>query len=266
MNIKILSAGSLKPFFDKLIPIYKHHRELVTFEIEYTGSLECIRRIYKGEKVDLVAVADYSLLEEFVNEGVTDKYYLLAGNEMVICFTDNSIYAEAIDASNWFQFITGGEARVGHTAPDLDPAGYRALMVMELAQKFYGPKDLLSNFLSNEKRQVFTNAGVMVEQLILHQVDYIFEYYSVAKNNNLKFIKLPKEINLSEPNEAYYAQARVGIRNFKNEYYEKVGCPIAYAYSVLSPDIHIMAFADYLQSSAVHELLKICNLKPIFIK
>lgn len=266
MNVKILSAGSLKPFFDKLISIYKHDRAQVTFEIEYTGSLECIRRIYTGEKVDLVAVADYSLLEEFVNEGLIDKYYLLAGNEMVICFTDNSIYAEAINESNWFQFITGGRVRVGHTSPDLDPAGYRALLAMELAQKFYGQKELLSNFLSNQKRQVFTNAGVMVEKLILNQVDYIFEYYSVAKNNNLRFIKLPNEINLSEPNEAYYAQARVGIRNFKNEYYEKVGCPIAYAYSVLSPDIHIVEFADYLQSSAAHEILKTYNLKPIFTK
>lgn len=266
MPVRIFSAGSLKPYFDILIPQFARTGE--TYEINYMGSLECTRRIYQGQYADLVAVADYKLLEDLKNEGIINEYFCWASNEIVLCYTDKSKFAEDIDESNWFKVIANPEVKVGHTSPDHDPAGYRALLVIQLAERYYRDKGFANNLLTSSHRQVFANASLLVNNLLEGKVDYIFEYFSVARNNNFSYIRLPQMINLSDPNESYYKNAVVLVKNYKDGYSVINGGPIIYAFAILpkcedSPVVKELA--QLLQSPVSHQLLKKNYLKPIFM-
>lgn len=266
MTINILSAGSLKAYFDKLIIEYQQIADPIEFKLEYTGSLECVRKVYKGQAVDIIAVADDLLLQYLVQERIIFDYQLLASNEMVICFTDKSKYAKEITSNNWFHFLISDQVKLGHTSPDLDPAGYRALLVLKLAQEYYAETRLFQNFMDKENRQVFSNASFMVDELINGHLDYIFEYYSVAKNNNLNFIKLPNPINLSIANEANYARAQVKVNSYKNELVTIKGAPITYAFAILPHPKHhqVKEFATFMHSKSAAKILSLCNLNPLF--
>ena len=70
-------------------------------------------------------------------------------------------------------------------------------MVMQLAEKYYGIKGLYKNLMaSRHKKNIRPKAVEIVNLLKTGNMDYAWEYLSVAVQHKLKFIKLDDHINL----------------------------------------------------------------------
>ena len=93
----------------------------------------------------------------------------------------------------------------------------------------------------------------LISLLQTGNMDYAFEYLSVALQHKLKFIRLPDEINLgSFQYEDFYRQAKVKIAGKKpGEFREVQGSPIVYGITLLknAPDRKAaIAFLKYFLS------------------
>jgi molybdate/tungstate transport system substrate-binding protein len=105
----------------------------------------------------------------------------------------------------------------GHSDPNLDPCGYRSLMVLQLAEKFYQKPGLYEKLLANRpEANVRPKSVELVSLLQTGDMDYAWEYRSVAVQHGLKYIVLDDHINLgSYQMDDYYKQAKVEVTGNK---------------------------------------------------
>ena len=201
---------------------------------------------------DIIASADYKLIpDRMYGGGYADWYIAFARNTMVICYRDNAPGSAEIVSGNrtWFDVLRNDPVSYGHSDPDQDPCGYRTLLVVQLAQAYYyddatsfdvtpgadadGLYDTLIPKSEHERgRTGGTNSTArpggseevvsaksvdLITALEAGDLDYAFEYRSVAVQNELNYIELDDYINLSRTNaeiegiEDFYATASIEI-------------------------------------------------------
>jgi molybdate/tungstate transport system substrate-binding protein len=144
VTLKIIPAGSLLYSLEAIQGDFEAAHPGVDVQVEGHGIIQAVRQVTDLHRlVDLVAVADESLIPELMyrpmeegNENYSDCYVPFAVNEMVIAYTNRSHYAEEIAANNWDQVLSRSDVRVGLSNPMLDAAGYRALTIILLAERY----------------------------------------------------------------------------------------------------------------------------------
>ncbi|HEX3012296.1 MAG TPA: extracellular solute-binding protein [Syntrophomonadaceae bacterium] len=235
-TLTIFHAGSLKaPMADFKTEFLKSHPRARIY-YESSGSLDCARKVTEqGRKADIIASADYSVFDQLMIPQYTEWYALLAKNEMVLCYTDKSKFAAEINADNWYQVLTRDGVVYSHTNPDLDPAGYRALMVWQLAESHYKAAGLNAKLIAGcPADKVYNSAADLTSALQAGTIDYAFEYLSVAKQNGFKYVTLPEQINLSSTQYAdLYKNAKVTTAGTTaGTTVEQIGQPIVYAITI----------------------------------
>lgn len=246
-KIIIFHAGSLSvPFsqiekeFEKKYPKYDVLREPA-------GSVACARKIIDlNKKADIFASADYKVINDLVIPQYAKFNALFATNEMVIAYTNHSKYNKKINQNNWTNILLKKGVKVGHSNPNLDPCGYRSVLVAKLASIYYnkpnfynklmGYKKYYKNGIENKNKIVVRPKETdLLSLLEIGAIDYLFIYKSVAKQHNLKFIELPPQINLSSSKyKNYYKQVSFKIIGKKpGEFIEKRGAPMIYGITIL---------------------------------
>ncbi|MDI6704096.1 MAG: extracellular solute-binding protein [bacterium] len=265
----IIHAGSLTVPFRELEGAFERLYD-IDVRRDVSGSLSCVRKITELQKsADLIALSDHTLFRDLLIPRFVDNYIPFAKNEMVIVYTDKSIYAEEINANNWYEVLTRGKVRLAHSDPNCDPCGYRALLVWKLAEKHYkilGLYDMLKrNCPEKNIRPKETDLVALIE---VGEIDYAFIYRSIAKQHRLKFIELPPEINLSEKDFAdFYKEVGIRIKGKRqNELIEKHGEPIVYGIGILKDALNKEAassFIEFLLSDKGKEIIRECGQKPI---
>ncbi len=208
-SIIVFHAGSLSVPFKKISKAFeKKHPEFVV-QREASGSVMAARKIVDLHKpCDVMASADYEVINNLLLKTGNAKFNaLFATNEMAIVYTDKSRYSKTINTKNWPYILMKKGVIIGHSNPNDDPCGYRAMLVVKLAEKYYHIKGLFKklfgypNFykVGMEKRGkviVRPKETDLLALLKLHLVDYIFLYKSVAIQHHLKYIELPPQISL----------------------------------------------------------------------
>src|SRR6185503_18609137 len=86
---------------------------------------------------DVVAVADYGVIAKLLLPQYASWYVTFASNAMVLAYTERSSGAAGITGENWWRVLLRKDVRWGSSDPNLDPNGYRALMVAQLAEAHY---------------------------------------------------------------------------------------------------------------------------------
>ncbi len=200
-KLLIFHAGSLSVPFKEMAAEFAAEHPSVKVERIAGGSLAMIRQVTElGKRVDIVASADYSAIPKMMYPRYADWTIRFATNRMVIAFTESSKFANEINGDNWYEILQRPGVRFGHADPNMDPCGYRTLMVWKLAEKYYGVPGLYESL--NKACPAANVRPKSVELLALlesGELDYAFEYQSVAVQHGLKYINLPKEIDLSDP-------------------------------------------------------------------
>jgi len=232
--LKVFLAGSLalpleqiKVRFEQDFASYRPAGSMMTYNVEVqlepAGSVQCIRKVMDlGEKADVLALADYSLIPEMMMPENADWYLKFAKNRIVLAYTNNSMYAGEVAPTNWYQILRRPDVRWGFANPNVDPCGYRALWAIQLAELEYNDDEIFEDLVEansaitmtkeedsyiyiapedlkpNTERIVIKDKSVeLVASLQSGGLDYAFEYLSVAQQHGLRFVQLPESIDLS---------------------------------------------------------------------
>jgi molybdate/tungstate transport system substrate-binding protein len=261
----VFNAGSLaKPFSDLLRAFQAKHPDVVPAQ-ENSGSLEAARKLTDLGKIpDVIGVADYGIIPKLLIPRHATWYATFARNSMVLIYTDESVGAREINGQNWWQLLLRPEVRAGHSDPTLDPNGYRTLMVFQLAERFYRQPGLAARLdHAIPPRYIRPKEADLTALVQAGELDYSWSYASIAKTAGLRYVQLPREIDLSDPSLAKsYSQASVrlpGKQRSGGDSVEFRGEPIVYALTIPTAAPHpraAVAFVQFVFSSEGQAILR----------
>ena len=234
-RLVVFNAGSLaRPIRAALDTFATRHR--VTIEQESAGSLESARKLTELDKIpDVIALADREIFPRLLVPSYMDWYAHFARNRMVVAFTDGSRHASAISPENWWRVLQRSDVEVGRSDPNLDPNGYRTLLVLQLAERRYGEPGLGDRLLARSPaRNVRPKEADLVGLLQAGELDYIWSYESMAQAAGLRYVQLPPAIDLGDPSRAEeYGAASVRVAGrTPGDTLVFHGEPIVYALSI----------------------------------
>jgi molybdate/tungstate transport system substrate-binding protein len=268
--LKVIAAGSLLSPFAQAEQEYEADHPGVDVQIEGHGSIQVIRQVTDLHRTaDVIAVADESLIPDLMYrpmegtvQNYTDWYLPFATNEMVITYTNRSRYHEEITPENWYRILERPDVRVGFSNPMLDAAGYRTLMVIQLAEEEYGDPMVFERIIADhfpstlsvsdtgnsttitlpeimrpsDDHVVIRDGSIYLLSLLdAGGIDYAIEYKSVAEGMGLPYVPLPDSINLGSAEYAdHYGTVTValGFPRFSTIGRERTGRPIVYALTI----------------------------------
>ncbi len=252
-TLVMFHAGSLTMPFETMEKEFEALYPGVDLQREASGSQAAARKITDLHKpCDIMASADFKVIDKLLIPKYADWNIRFATNQLVLCYTDKSRYANEVNATNWYDILQRKDVIWGHSDPNLDPCGYRALMVLQLAEKYYGKPGLNDRMLANRPQaNVRPKSVELVSLLQTGNMDYAWEYLSVAVQHGLKFVTLPDEINLGNyMHDKFYSQAVVKVTGKKpGEYMEMKGASVTYGVTLVkdAPNREAaVAFLKYL--------------------
>jgi molybdate/tungstate transport system substrate-binding protein len=189
-------------------------REGVAVEQESAGSLETARKLTElGSVPDIVGLADAEVFPQLLVPEHVAWYARFARNRMVVAYTPRSRGADSIATGNWHRVLADPSVEVGRADPDLDPNGYRTLLVLQLAERYYGEPGLAGRLLANApERNVRPKEADLVGLLQAGELDYIWSYESLAQATGLRYVTLPDSIDLgTAADSAFYRTASIRV-------------------------------------------------------
>ncbi len=269
-KLVIFHAGSLTVPVDELSKAFQEEHPNVTFETEAAGSRTTARKVSElGRQADLVMSADYTVIDNLLIPDFADWNVRFARNTMVIAYTDEAKFADEINSDNWYEVLPREGVIYGHSEPDADPCGYRTLMVWQLAEKHYDEPGLYEKLDENcPPENVRPKSVELIALLESGDMDYAFEYRSVAVQHGLNFVELPEEINLSMVEHAdFYSQAEVELSGSEpGETITTNGKPIVYGVTIPSnapsPELAV-EFVEFLLGPEGQAIMEAQGQPPI---
>jgi molybdate/tungstate transport system substrate-binding protein len=261
----VFNAGSLARPFNAILKAFTAKYPDVVPAQENSGSLEAARKLTELGKIpDVIGVADYGVIPKLLIPKHATWFATFARNSMVLIYTDQSIGAGEINGRNWRQVLLRPGVRSGRSDPTLDPNGYRTLMVFQLAEKFYKQPGLASRLeRGHPPKYVRPKEADLTALVQAGELDYSWSYLSIAKAAGLRYVQLPREVDLSDPKLAdWYAQARVwtpGPHRASRDSVEFRGEPIVYALTIPTAAPHprtAQAFVKFIVSPEGQAILK----------
>ena len=211
-ELVIFHAGSLSVPFREVSAEFNKLYPDVDIKAEAAGSRACARKICDLKKeCDVMASADYKVVSSLLMQDYADYNIRFATNEMVIAYTEKSKYNHLIKTDNWYEILLKEDVALGRSDPDLDPCGYRTLILFQLAEKYHGISGLAGE-LQQKDEHIRPKETDLLALLEAGEIDYLFIYRSVAAQHGLNILLLPDQINLkSESFSEFYNTASVKL-------------------------------------------------------
>lgn len=266
-ELVVFTAGSLRIPLEKVAEEYKrlHGTDVI---IEASGSVEAIRKVTDlGRKADIIAVADYRLIPRFLVPRYASWYIAFASNELVLVYTNHSKYHELLEKhpEEWYEILSRSDVKWGFSDPNKDPCGYRAVGAIGLASLYYHNASILGLLTNNTNIEVRRMENGTLELVVpadlevrsgsnlvvrpksvdlialleAGELDYAFEYRSVAVQHHLHYLRLPRAINLGDPRESsFYSRVVVRILSGTDKETAVAMAPIVYGITVLDDAPH----------------------------
>ena len=268
-EIIIFHAGSLSVPLKQIALEYEKKNPHTKILLEPAGSLVCARKVTELKKpCDIVASSDYFVINELLIPEYASWGIKFATNEIVIAFGDKSKYSDTIDSLNWMDILQKKDVIYGRSDPDSDPCGYRTIFTFMLAEKYYKIPGLADKMTVKNSEYIRPKEVDLVALMESNAIDYMFQYKSVAIQHGLKFIELPKDINLSDPaRNSLYASVSTDIAGNKPGTKMKVdGDYINYSITVLDnapQKAEAINFIEFLISEEGMKILKANGQEPL---
>ncbi|WP_047267290.1 extracellular solute-binding protein [Marinitoga sp. 1197] len=260
-KLVIFHAGSLTNVLKALSIEFERENPDINVQLMGSGSLVVARKITElNQLADIAFVADYTIIPDFLYNKYANFNVIFSNNSLVLAYTDNSKYKVQINEKNWYKIIFNKKVIFGHSNPELDPAGYRTLMTLQLAEKYYNENELYQKFLNSRNRMILKKSVDLIAYLEANEMDYAFLYKSIAFQYNLKYIELPEKINLSSIKyKGNYKKVFVEVPGKDGEKIKIYGKPINYSFTILknAPHYNIaVKFIKFMYSKKGKEIFK----------
>jgi len=250
-ELYIFHAGSLTLPFLEIEKSIEQINPMLDIKREPAGSIKCARKVSELKKpCDIMASSDYRVIDKLLIPEYASWNIKFATNQIVLCFTDSSKYGKEINSNNWMNILRKKDVSWGYADPNIDPCGYRSLMTMQLAEIYYKSKGLYEKLLKNcPKENIRPKSEDQIALLQTGNLDYAWEYFSIAKQHKLKYIELPEEINLSNYKfDKYYEKAKVKVAGKSpGEFIEITGKSITYGITIINNSANFDAATTFLE-------------------
>jgi molybdate/tungstate transport system substrate-binding protein len=210
----IYHAGSLTAAFSQVEKLFTQQTGICVSDVA-AGSVDAARRITAGgEPCDIYASADYQVIEGFLKPaGYADYDILFAQGGMVLAYTTNSANAGSIAtstrpfsppgsipdaAADWYRKLTQSGVAIGGSHPFLDPSGYRADLIFQLAEDRYRVDNLYDALVSHYFILKPSDAlGKTFDYQLIYEHS-AFAAYQADATRTYRYVLLPDAINLSK--------------------------------------------------------------------
>jgi molybdate/tungstate transport system substrate-binding protein len=240
----IYHAGSLTAAFSQVEKSFTQQTGICVTDVS-AGSVDLARRVTAGrETCDIYASADYEDIDVLLKPAGYAQYNIVfAQGEMVLAYTINSKNSATIAdprgvfnppasipdaADDWYAQLTQSGVTVGGSHPFLDPSGYRADMIFQLAESHYAVPNLYDKLLTHYALTRSTDAlGKTYDYQVIYAHSALAAYNADA-TKSYRFVKLPEDIGLGDP----------GL----NHHYRKAG--------VIVPGLHVAGAAHSVRIPA----------------
>jgi len=246
-KVIVFHAGSLSVPFGEIEKVFEKKYPQYDVVREAAGSRACARKITDVKKpADVMASAAYKVIDNLLIPDYAKFNVQFVTNEMAIAYTSRSKYANEINEKNWTDIFLRDGVKIGHSNPNLDPCGYRSILVTKLAEIYYNKPGFYDKLMGYGED--YTNAEENKNKIIVRPketdllglleagaYDYLYIYKSVAKQHGLKYITLPPEVSLkSKKYSDFYKNATFKITGKKpGTFITKKGAPMVYGITVV---------------------------------
>jgi molybdate/tungstate transport system substrate-binding protein len=271
-QVSLVFAGSLVVPFDRVATAFERQHQGVTVTTEGHGSIQAIRQVTDlGRRFDVVVTADAQLLPALMfgrrmpgsSRPFASWDASFATNRLVLAFSPRSPLAARFTTADWYKLLAEPRVRLGLSDPRFDPAGYRSLMVLQLAAHYYHDPLIFENVVMGQftspiiatpgrgrdvihvpetlatrsgSHIVLRDESIELDALLESgDLDCAFEYESVARQDGLHYLRLPAAVDLGEAREerSYRTVAvRLAARQYSNVPAYFVGDVIKYALTI----------------------------------
>lgn len=214
--LRVAYAGSMGAVMDKGLGPAFAKKHGVEYQGMGQGSYGLARLIAaKRLRADVFVAITPGPIKVVRSSGLIHKAEPVASTQMVIAYSPKSPHAAQFEAAAagkraWYTVLERRDMRFGRTDPATDPQGRNIVLAMQLAQIYYEQPGLVRKILGSPEnpKQVFTEPSLL-SRLEAGQIDASSGYLSAVVSHHLPYIKLPDEVNLSNPAMAarWYAKA-----------------------------------------------------------
>ena len=294
-TITIYAAASLAKQMNATAAEFKKQHPNVDVQIQYGGSSDLISQITQLNKsVDIMASADYGLIDKNMIPNSTSFNLEFARNELVIAYTNNSKNSSQINSTNWYEILNQSDVKIGLADPNSAPAGYRGVMMIQMANSYYNNSNIFNDIIAsnsaitsqangssyvisspnnlNPTSKIVSRPAVsdLMPVLQSNSVDYVLVYKSDAeqhKSSGVKYMTLPPQLALSNTTyESTYKNYKLTQFSDTNKSKSVTLTPIVYGITVLNNAPHrdlAIQFVQLLLSPAGNKITQDSYQDPI---
>ncbi|MGC9163525.1 MAG: extracellular solute-binding protein, partial [Thiomonas sp.] len=219
--LSVAYAGSMGALMDKGLGPAIQKQAGVRFHGQGAGAFGLAHLIASKQiNPDVFVSITPGPIEVLQKAGLVDTAVPVASTEMVIAYSDKSKYAADFKAAAegkmpWYAVLEKPGIRFGRTDPAVDPQGRNIVFTMLLAERFYKQPGLADKILGSTQnpQQIFTEPSLL-SRLESGQLDATSGYLSAVISHKLPYIKLPEQINLSDPGmiQDWYSKVHFSIK------------------------------------------------------
>ncbi len=223
--LRICHAGSLQAAFAEVEKAFAARHPDVRLDDVSGGSVALARRLATGAQAcDVYASADDTIIELMLKPaGIADYTVTFARGRMVLAYLASDPRTRGVAAAGefrppafvpeaaatWYETVLAPGVRIAGAHPFLDPGGYRAHMIFDLAERHYRKPGLYNALIEHYTAPAAGSLGVD------YSFQFIYEHSAAAaarRNPAYRFVRLPGSIDLSDRlRNSEYAHARVTI-------------------------------------------------------
>lgn len=245
-TLTVYAAGTLAVPFERVNKQFEKLHPGVVIEAQFGGSVMMARRIADlHQHADVYAAADYTVVPKILGKaGYASWFVGFASNAVTLAYTPKSLGANSINSANWYRIVSRPNVVIGRSDPNTDPSGYQFLQMLSLASEYYHDPSLERTVLKNATKDAMRDTETsLISALQLGQIDYLAIYASSAISHHLEYLRLPTDIDLSDPSKSdLYALGRA-----KTERGTLYGKPIIYAVTIPSSADHKALAVEYVR-------------------
>ncbi|MFW5937328.1 MAG: extracellular solute-binding protein [Halanaeroarchaeum sp.] len=226
--VTVLAAGSLSVVFNETVgPAFETAADQ-GYRGEFHGSNAVMRMTRDGQKhPDVIVSADPPLLRDKLQGGpdpITDWDVVFASNEVGITYAPETDVGDRLAAGEpWYAVLRKADAEIARSDPNLDPLGYRTLMLFELAETYYDEPGLREALASNLR--IDPSESHMLAAVETGDRAAAVTYRNMAVDHGLEFLALPDELNFSNP---AYEDHYASVTYTTDEGHTVEGTPVLY--------------------------------------
>jgi molybdate/tungstate transport system substrate-binding protein len=232
----IYHAGSLTAAFAPIEKLYTQMTGVCVVDAA-AGSVDAARQITTGGKpADIYASADAEDIDVLLKPHGFAKYNIrFAEGQMVLAYTTASRGAATIAqpgtfsppdlipdaATDWHLQLTAPGVAIAGSHPFLDPSGYRADLIFQLADLQYGVPNLYDTLLSHYSIAKASDAlGKTYDYQVIYEHS-AFQQFGADATKTYRYVRLPDTVALSvDEQNPRYRRAFITIPDLKPPFRE----------------------------------------------